>query len=74
MEEYQEIKLNKFREVVVFSFFFLSFFSGRFFITDEFCGWIRIKQQKTKYRTKWFDSGLTFQEYWSEWKYKWRKI
>lgn len=74
MEDYEEIKLEKYREVVVFSFCFLSFLSGELFFTKEFCGFVKIRQEKIKYRTTWFDDGWTYQEYWTRWKFKWIKI
>jgi len=73
MEDYQEIKLNKFRDVVVFSFFFISFFSGELFLTGEFCGWKKIKQQKIKYRYTILDE-WDYQIKFSKFKYKWIKI
>lgn len=74
MEDYEEVKLEKYREVIVFSFFFISFLSGELFFTKEFCGFIRVAQQKIKYRETWFDDGWTYQSYWKPYKYKWIKI
>ena len=73
MEDYQEIKLNKFREVVIFSLFFISFFSGELFLTNEFFGWVKIKQQKIKYRYKYFNEWY-YRDEWTPWRFKWVRI
>lgn len=73
-EDYQEIKLEKFREVICFSVLFLTFFAGKFYRTNEIFGWTKIQQQKIKYRETYFDDGWSYMTYWGNWKYKWITI
>ena len=72
MEDYQEIKLNVYREVICFSLFFFSFFAGKFYYTRHFYGWHKIRQRKIKTRKQY----LNEYNYRLEWvkKYKWRTI
>ena len=70
MEDYQEIKLNKFRKVIVFSFFFISFLSGELFFTKEFCGFIRVVQQKIKIRQQYLNE-YNYRLQWVK-QYKWK--
>lgn len=72
MEDYQEIKLDKFREVWSISIFFLTFFGGRFYLTNEFCHFVKIRQQKVKIRTSHLNE-YDYQIYWLK-KYIWRTI
>lgn len=51
----EEIKLNKFREVWSISIFFMTFFGGRFYLTNEFCHFVKIRQQKVKIRRSYLD-------------------
>ena len=68
----EEIRLNKFRTVWTFSFFFLTFFGGRFYITNEFCHFVRLRQQKVKIRRSYLDE-FDYQIRWVR-EYKWRTI
>ena len=72
MEDYEEIKLNVYREVICFSLFFFSFFAGNFYKTNEFFGWTKVRQRKIKIRQQY----LNEYNYRLEWvkKYKWRTI
>lgn len=72
MNDIQEIKLNKFRQVWSFSFFFLTFFGGRFYITNEFCQFVQIRQQKVKIRRSYLDE-FDYQIRWVKY-YKWKTI
>ena len=71
--DYQEIKLNKFRNVISFSFCFITFFGGEIHFTKEIFGWCIIRQRKIKYKTVWFDE-WDYRSYWTPWKYKWITI
>ena len=68
----EEIRLNKFRTVWSFSFFFLTFFGGRFYLTNEFCHFVKIRQQKVKIKTEYFDEWYYQIHY--IWRYKWETI
>jgi len=74
MEDYQEVSLNKFREVIIFSFLFFTFLSGEIIRTNEFCSFVKIRQEKIKYRWLRFDDGWSYMFYWAGWLYKWRKV
>ncbi len=63
----EEIRLNKFRTVWSFSFFFLTFFGGRFYLTNEFSHFVQIRQQKVKIRVRRLDA-FDYQVY------KWKTI
>lgn len=67
-----EIKLNKFREVWSMSIFFLTFFGGRFYLTNEFFHFVKIRQRKVKIKVEVFDEWdyLTY----NIWKYHWKTI
>lgn len=67
---YQIIKLNKFREVISFSFLFMTYFSGEIIFNKEIFGFIRLRQEKAIIKTLEFDDGWTYQSYWVK-KYKW---
>lgn len=47
-----EIRLKKFRSVYTISVFFLTFFGGRFYITDEFFHFVKVRQQKVRINGK----------------------
>ena len=70
--DYQEIKLEKFRNVICFSLFFLTFFAGKFYRTNELFGWTKIRQQKIKIRQNYLDE----YDYTINWvkTYKWKTI
>ena len=70
--DYQEIKLNKFRNVISFSFCFITFFSAEIHFTKEVFGWCIIRQQKIKTRTSYLNE-YDYQIYWLK-KYKWITI
>jgi hypothetical protein len=72
MENYQEIKLEKCRRVIVFSFFFLTFLSQELIVTKEFFGFSQIKQQKVKIRRSYLDE-YDYQIRWVKY-YRWRTI
>lgn len=63
----EEIRLNKFREVWSMSIFFITFFGGRFYLTNEFFHFVQIKQQKVKIKVE------VFGEFYV-WRYKWKTI
>lgn len=73
MEDYQEIKLNKFRNVISFSLFFITFFGGEIHFTKEMCGFVTIRQEKIKYRATYFNEWYYIEE-WMPWKYRWITI
>ena len=73
MEDYEEIKLEKYREVICFSFLFLVFLSGELIITKEVFGFVKINQQKVKYRYREFEE-FNYSFFWTPFKYKWIKI
>lgn len=72
MNDIEEVRLKKFRSVYTISIFFLTFFGGRFYITNEFFHFVRLKQQKCKIRIEHFDE-WDYQTYYV-WKYKWKTI
>ena len=72
MEDYQEIKLNKYREVICFSVLFLTFFGGKFYKTNEFFGWTKVRQQKIKIRQQYLNE-YNYRLQWVK-QYKWRTI
>lgn len=69
---YQILKLNKFREIISFSFLFITYFSGEISFTREIFGFIRYKQEKVIIKTLEFDDGWSYQSYWVK-KYRWIK-
>jgi hypothetical protein len=73
MEEYQEIKLEKYRTIICFSVLYLTFFGGKFYKTDELFGWTNLRQQKVKYRRKYFNEWY-YQMEWTPWRFKWIKL
>lgn len=73
MEDYEEIKLEKYREVICFSFLLLVFLSGELIITKEVFGFVKINQQKVKYRYREFEE-FNYSFFWTPFKYKWIKI
>lgn len=73
MNDYEEIKLEKYRCVICFSVLFLTFFGGKFWFTDEIFGVKIIKQQKVKYRYTFLDE-WDYQIKWRKFKYKWIKL
>jgi hypothetical protein len=74
VSDFQEIRLDKYREVISFSILYITFFGGKFHFTNEIYGKVKLKQRKIKTRYKWFDDGWTYQEYWSLWQYEWKTI
>lgn len=72
MNDIEEIRLKKFRSVFTISIFFLTFFGGRFYITDEFFYFVRLKQQKVKIRRSYLDE-YNYQIRWVKY-YRWRTI
>lgn len=70
--DYEEIKLNKYREVVCFSVFFFSFFGGKFYYTGHFFGIKSIKQQKFKIRKQYLNE-YNYRLQWVK-QYKWKTI
>ena len=73
MEEYKEVKLKKYRTIICFSVFYLTFFGGKFYKTDEIFGWTNLRQQKVKYRRKYFNEFYYQMEY-TKWMHKWIKL
>jgi hypothetical protein len=69
----EEIKLNKYRTTICFSVFYLTFFGGKFYKTDELFGWTNLRQQKVKYRRKYFNEFYYQMEY-TKWMRKWIKL
>ena len=59
----------KFRNKVIFSVFYLSFFSGELIITNELFGWVVIRQIKVRERISWFDDN--FNQHFGGIKYRW---
>lgn len=72
MEDYEEIKLNKYREVICFSVLFLTFFAGKFYKTNELFGWTKIRQRKIKIRQQYLNE-YNYRLQWVK-QYKWRTI
>ena len=72
MEDYQEIKLEKFRNVICFSVLFLTFFAGKFYRTNELFGWTKVRQQKIKIRQNYLNEH-TYTINWVK-TYKWITI
>ena len=56
--DHEKIRLDKFREIISFSFLFITFFNWEIHFTKEIFGFVKLKQQKIKIRYKWFDDGL----------------
>jgi hypothetical protein len=73
MEDYQEIRLEKYRTIICFSVLYLTFFGGKFYKTDELFGWTNLRQQKVKYRIKYFNE-FYYQMEWTPWRFKWIKL
>lgn len=73
MDDYKEIKLNKFRTVVCYSVLFFSFFGGKFYYTGNFFGLKQIKQQRIKIKYRYFDDGWSYNNYIVT-EYKWQTI
>lgn len=72
MEDYQEIKLEKYREVICFSLLFFSFFGGKFWFTGHLFGWHKIRQEKIKIRQQYLNE-YNYRLQWVK-KYKWKTI
>jgi hypothetical protein len=72
MNDIEEIRLKKFRSVGSFSLLFLTFFGGRFYLTNEFCHFIQIRQEKVKIRRSYLDE-FDYQIKWVKY-YKWQTI
>ncbi len=72
MKNYQEKKLKKFRNIVCFSFLFVSFFCGEFWFTGHLFGWHKIRQQKIKIRQQYLNE-FNYQLEWYK-RYEWRTI
>jgi len=60
---------QKYRDKIVFSVFYLSFFSGELIITNELFGWVKIRQVRIKEQVTWFDDN--FNQYFGDTKYRW---
>ena len=60
---------QKYRDKIVFSVFYLSFFSGEIIITNELFGWIKIRQVRIKEQISWVDDN--FNQYFGDIKYRW---
>ena len=69
MKDYQIKKLKEFREIEVFSLFFISF-AG---ITNKFFGRKKLKQQRIKTRYTYLNE-FDYQIYWTKWKKSWKII
>lgn len=72
MNDIEEIKLEKCRKVIVFSFFSLTFLSQKLIVTKEFFGFSQIKQQKVRIRRSYLDE-FDYQIKWVKY-YRWRTI
>ena len=72
MEDYQEIKLNVYRDVICFSVLFFSFFGGKLYYTGHFFGVKNLKQQKIKIRQQYLNE-YNYRLQWGK-KYKWKTI
>lgn len=72
-EEYKVKRLGRFREVISFSFLFLTFFDGKLHFTKEFYGFVILRQEKIKEKRLLFDEWY-YQEYWTPWSYSWETI
>lgn len=78
-ETYQVEKTEEFRTRKVFSLFpvvILNVFSGDgdFVWTGKWFKFVEVYEQKMRVRYLEFDSGLTFQDYWTQWKTEWKFI
>lgn len=58
-----------YRDKIIFSVFYLSFFSGELIITNELFGWVKIRQVRIKEQISWFDDN--FNQYFGGVKYRW---
>lgn len=72
MNDIEEIRLKKFRSVYTISFFFLTFFGGRFYITNKFSDCVKIRQQKVRIRRSYLDE-FDYQIRWVK-SYHWKTI
>ena len=60
---------QKYRDKIVFSVFYLSFFSGELIVTNEVFGWVKIRQVRIKEQISWVDNN--FNQYFGDIKYRW---
>jgi len=60
---------QKYRDKIVFSVFYLSFFSGELIVTNEVFGWVKIRQVRIKEQISWFVDN--FNQYFGDIKYRW---
>lgn len=74
--QYEEKKLKKpfVRRRITFSVLGFIIHNNWFKYTGVLFDYVRIKEQKIKYRTSYFDDGITYREYWGAWGYKWELI
>lgn len=72
MEEFQTVKLQKFRIRTKYSLFPFILVGAEFVWTGKWGKYVNITEQLEKYRYKNFDGGYSYQWYWSEWKYEWK--
>lgn len=72
MKDYQIKKLKEFREIEVFSLFFISF-AENFILTNKFFGRKKLKQQRIKTRYTYLNE-FDYQIYWTKWKKSWKTI
>lgn len=72
MKDYQIRRLNKFRDIEVFSLFFISF-AGKFLITNKFFGKIKVRQQRIKFRYCYLNE-FNYKVRWKKWQKKWETI
>ena len=72
MKDYQIKKTKEFREIEVFSLFFISF-AGNFILADKFFGRIKVKQQRIKIRYAYLNE-FDYQIYWTKWEKSWKTI
>lgn len=70
-------RTNEFRVRRRLSFFpwiVVSGFDTDYHWTGKWLKFVKIKEQKCLERFEKFDDGWTYQNYWSEWKEKWRLV
>jgi hypothetical protein len=74
---YQIIFLDVFRirdSLSLFGFILVDYHSPQFVYTGKWFKFVKIKEQKIKYRFSDFDDGWSYQYYWKEWEYSYRFI
>lgn len=73
-EQSQQFMLDEFRERTVFSLLPIIIVDDLFVWTGKWGKYVKIKEQKYKYRYTKFDDGWTYLPYWTEWKTGWQFV